>query len=143
MVDPELLRCFGFYSSLLLGKMMLLQHLTARERGKKGAYANAEDAAFKGLEGAHKDDDVERIRRAHRNDMENIYLFLVNALIFLLTGPEVGFAVNLVRFVSEKYTVVWNSIIQNFFAAFLISRIFAAARFIHTFVYLYKVSSSK
>ncbi len=114
-VDPDLLRPFAFYSALLLAKMVPLPFLIARERSTKGVYENAEDPAFNGLKGkpGKKDEVVERIRRVHRNDMENIFLFLANAAIFVLTQPEVGFAVNLIRccFGARKFTVPKCSII--------------------------------
>jgi len=34
------------------------------------------------------DEDIERIRRAHRNDLENILPFFVVGLIYALTGPS-------------------------------------------------------
>ncbi len=60
------------------------------------------------------DESVERVRRAHLNDMENVYLFFANASFYLMTEPEESVAVNLVR-------------------------TFAAARFLHTFAYLNEV----
>lgn len=56
-------------------------------------------------------EDVERVQRAHRNDLENIPVFLTIALFYLLTDPSPVLAVNLIR-------------------------IAAAARLIFTFVYV-------
>ncbi len=77
-------------------------------------FANPEDA--KGARGkVGVDEDVERSRRAHLNDMENIYLFLLNAAIYVLTGPSYTIALNLFR-------------------------AFTAARYLHTFFYVNQVS---
>lgn len=43
------------------------------------------------------DPDVERIRRAHRNDLENILPFLIAGFFYVLINPEVFIAVNLFR----------------------------------------------
>ncbi len=59
-------------------------------------------------------DDVERVRRAHQNDIENIYLFFANSAFYLMTEPNEATATNLVR-------------------------AFAAARLLHTVVYVNEV----
>lgn len=56
------------------------------------------------------DEDVERVRRAHRNDMENILPFFAVGLIYVLISPDPFIAINLFRAV-------------------------AISRIIHTFVY--------
>jgi glutathione S-transferase len=57
---------------------------------------------------------VERVRRAHQNDLENIVPFFVLAPLYLTTGPQAPLANNLFR-------------------------VFTAARILHTIVYLNKV----
>ena len=57
------------------------------------------------------DDDVERVRRAHLNDMESIYAFFVNAMFYMTTNPSMWVALNLFR-------------------------VFTASRYLHTFFYL-------
>ncbi len=79
-------------------------------------FANSEDAGRdKSKKVAYDNADVERVRRAHRNDLENILVFFVISALYLLTGPAVGTAKNLFR-------------------------AFVAARYSHTFVYLMGVS---
>lgn len=73
------------------------------------AFANPEDAQSKGLK-VKVDEDVERVRRAHLNDLENIPIFLIAASLYVLTNPAPALALNLFR-------------------------AFTAARFAHTFVY--------
>ncbi len=56
-------------------------------------------------------EDVERVRRAHRNDMENIFVFFALAAFYVTTGPAAA-------------TANW------------LFRIFTIARYVHTFVYV-------
>jgi len=56
------------------------------------------------------DPDVERVRRAHHNDLENIPPFMIIALAYLFTNPSYNVASNLFR-------------------------LFTASRFFHTLVY--------
>lgn len=43
------------------------------------------------------DPNVERVRRAHRNDLENIVPFFVIGLLYTLTNPSAFLAINLFR----------------------------------------------
>ncbi|NWJ06100.1 PTGES synthase, partial [Crypturellus undulatus] len=53
------------------------------------AFANPEDALRNGgLQYYREDPDVERCRRAHRNDMENIFPFLFLGAIYSLLEPS-------------------------------------------------------
>ena len=54
--------------------------------------------------------DVERQRRAHLNDLENIPIFIIVAFLYTLTSPSTFIAVNLIR-------------------------LFTLSRIIHSFVY--------
>ena len=56
---------------------------------------NPEDAR-EGME-IKKDDDVERVRRAHLNDLENIPPFLIGALMYVMSEPDVTVALWLIR----------------------------------------------
>ena len=60
------------------------------------------------------DPDVERVRRAHLNDLENVIPFLLLVPLYLSTGPNPWLAANLIR-------------------------AFAAARILHTVAYLNEV----
>ena len=81
-------------------------------------FPNPEDCSSPGLYRGgtvtFADADVERVRRAHRNDLENIGLFLAVTHFYLATDPPVALAKNLIR-------------------------AFACLRFTHTLVYLNKV----
>ncbi|XP_023565238.1 microsomal glutathione S-transferase 1 [Octodon degus] len=78
-------------------------------------FANPEDAAGFGKEDAKKyirtDESVERVRRAHLNDLENIVPFVGIGLLYSLSGPDLS-------------------------TALLHFRIFVGARIYHTVAYL-------
>ena len=61
-----------------------------------------------------QDSDVERVRRAHLNDMENIYLYFIVAGLYMFTNPTK-------------------------FAATTCFKIFTGARYVHTVAYLAQV----
>lgn len=44
-----------------------------------------------------KDEDVERVRRAHLNDLENVLPFFVAGFLYVLTEPQVDLGLNLIR----------------------------------------------
>ena len=79
------------------------------------AFANPEDAKLhpKGVVTLN-DSDVERYRRAHLNDMENIYLYFLVASVYLFTNPSQ-------------------------FAANTCFKVFTLARCLHTVVYIGQV----
>ncbi|XP_077297803.1 microsomal glutathione S-transferase 1-like [Arctopsyche grandis] len=103
-----LLDTLCFYVAILGLKMLVMSLLTARQRFSKKAFANPEDA--KGMGRVKLDDDVERVRRAHLNDLENIPVFVIVCTVYLLTSPSLSLAANLIR-------------------------IFALARIVHTLAY--------
>ncbi|XP_055608577.1 microsomal glutathione S-transferase 1-like [Uranotaenia lowii] len=98
-LDPELFRTYAFWSVVLVLKMLLMSALTSLTRIRKKVFANPEDAATvsRKLQPVFNDPDVERVRRAHRNDLENILPYFLVSFLYLLTGPSVAFAANLIR----------------------------------------------
>ena len=132
-VDDALLGAFFFHAAILVLKMFLVTFMTTLTRLGKDVsdwvvtvnqmfhalidqvFANPEDAAISPRGKVRLDDpDVERMRRIHRNDMENIFPFLFLGLGYLTTQPSAGQA-------------MW------------LFRIFTASRIIHTVVYALKV----
>jgi glutathione S-transferase len=93
-------------------KMLALATLTSATRLRKKVYAAPEDYATQGLAPkSERDPDVERARRAHRNDLENVLPFFAVGAIYAACGPsELG--------------------------AWLCLPGFAAARVLHTVFYL-------
>ncbi|CAH1246213.1 MGST1 [Branchiostoma lanceolatum] len=103
---------YAAYSSLVLLKMFVLAGYTTYTRFRVGVFANPEDVkGNKGAVARLDNPDVERVRRLHRNDLENIPAFLAVGLLYVLTGPSPGVA-------------LWHF------------RIFTAARCFHTVSYL-------
>ncbi|KAH8420641.1 hypothetical protein KR009_012422 [Drosophila setifemur] len=103
--------CYMFWASLLVLKMIMMALLTARQRIKTKTFANAEDLRMgQGTEVRYGDPNVERVRRAHRNDLENVLPFLVMSLVYVASGPHP-------------------------LTAKLLIRIGASARILHTLVY--------
>ncbi|KAK4301683.1 hypothetical protein Pmani_026187 [Petrolisthes manimaculis] len=81
---------YAFYAGVLAAKVMAMGFITGYYRMTKKAFVNPEDA--KNLGGkdfkVQVDADVERVRRAHQNDLENITVFWILGLLFLLTNPS-------------------------------------------------------
>lgn len=61
------------------------------------AFENAEDLRGRENVEIKKDEDVERVRRAHLNDLENIPAFILSGFFYVLTGPNVDLALWLFR----------------------------------------------
>merc|ERR1712001_745353 len=114
-ISHELLSTFIFYCSLVLLKTLLMAFWTAKRRFATGVFANPED--IKGNAGAKVDyanEDVERVRRCHQNDLENVLPFVMISAMYITTNPAVS-------------------------SAKLVFRLFTLARYIHTFVYVFQV----
>lgn len=88
---------FAFYAAVLILKMMLMSFLTSIQRFRKKAFANPEDTVAHGVDVKQDDEDVERVRRAHLNDLENIPIFLLTGVLFVLSDPDLVFALMLFR----------------------------------------------
>ncbi|EFX71231.1 hypothetical protein DAPPUDRAFT_231548 [Daphnia pulex] len=101
---------FSFYAALLIIKTLFVAFLTGWTRFRKHAFQNPEDCNKMNRGKVKIDEDVERVRRAHLNDLENILPFLSLALLYIGTDPNLG-------------------------TAKFLFRTFTAARFSHTFVY--------
>lgn len=94
-VDPMLFTVFGLVLLTLSLKALMLGAATAATRGRLKQFLNAEDAQWLG--GAHVNPDSEqvaRIGRAHRNDLENLLLFAICGALYIASGaaPLAGLA---------------------------------------------------
>ncbi|XP_014476790.1 PREDICTED: microsomal glutathione S-transferase 1-like [Dinoponera quadriceps] len=99
-INPETLKVFGFWGSILVLKVLAMSPLTARQRFAKQIFANPEDVSLAKNSKAkivYDDPDVERVRRAHLNDLENIVPWFIITYIWLSTGPSVALAKILIR----------------------------------------------
>ncbi|KAG9281778.1 prostaglandin E synthase [Astyanax mexicanus] len=93
MLENPVFSCFVFYSTLLILKMYIIAIITGQVRLRRKAFANPEDAMRHGGEQFCRTDPcVERCRRAHINDMENIFPFLFLGAIYSMTEPSLAVA---------------------------------------------------
>ncbi|XP_011214612.2 microsomal glutathione S-transferase 1 isoform X2 [Bactrocera dorsalis] len=111
-LDNPVFCCFLFWASVLVIKMLLMSLLTALQRFRNKVFPNQEDLFFKDIEVQFNDPHVERVRRAHRNDMENILPYFTMALLYICTNP-------------------------NPTVACILFRVVAIARILHTLVYAF------
>ncbi|MFQ5513368.1 MAG: MAPEG family protein [Myxococcota bacterium] len=82
-------RLFGICALVLVLKMVLLASYTSLIRMRKGIYATAEDYRLVGAEPVSgPDEEIERARRAHRNDLENVLPFFAVGFFFALSDPS-------------------------------------------------------
>ncbi|XP_042365355.1 prostaglandin E synthase [Plectropomus leopardus] len=93
MMRNEVFSCFAFYGVLLVIKMYVIAIITGQVRLRKKAFANPEDALRHGGLQYHREDPyVERCRRAHINDIENILPFFFLGAIYCMIGPSLAVA---------------------------------------------------
>ncbi|KAG8236606.1 hypothetical protein J437_LFUL016855 [Ladona fulva] len=106
---------YALYSVLLSLKMLALFLRIAYLRVKKKIFISPEDTSLAPGAVVNRDDpDIERTRRAHLNDLENIPMFWIIGFLYVLTRPSALIAENLFR-------------------------LYFVARAIHTFVYAFVV----
>ena len=84
-LNNEAFRHFAVAGSILIFKMLFMGPLTGKQRFKNKSFVNAEDAGKKNV---NRNEDVERVRRSHRNDLENVLPFLSIGLLYLTTRPD-------------------------------------------------------
>ncbi|XP_046751438.1 microsomal glutathione S-transferase 1-like [Diprion similis] len=141
-IDVESVKIFGFWGSILVLKILAMAVLTGRQRMRKQVFANPEDAAkHKKAKVAFDDPDVERIRRAHLNDLENVVPWFIVTWLWLGTGPSTWLAGLLIRvFVLSRilHTVVYAVVplpqpsrAIAFFLGYFVTFYMAAATILH------------
>lgn len=87
--ESALLPVFAGVCALLVLKAQVLAAATAATRGKLKKFINAEDAVWLGGEHVQPDDErVQRIFRAHRNDLENLLPFFVGGVLYIASGAN-------------------------------------------------------
>ncbi|XP_065363097.1 microsomal glutathione S-transferase 1 isoform X3 [Calliphora vicina] len=99
-LDNPVFCCFLFWTSVLVIKMLLMSLLTALQRFRFKVFPNQEDLFFDNIVVQFDDPHVERVRRAHRNDMENILPYFTMCLMYICTDPSPAIACNLFRVAS-------------------------------------------
>ncbi|KAG1656343.1 Microsomal glutathione S-transferase 1 [Nymphon striatum] len=110
-LENQVFTSFIFYSAILALKLVAMGPLTGMQRHKKLAFSNPEDSNPHGKKPTLNDPDVERVRRAHLNDLENIPIFWILGFLYVFINPPVA-------------TAIWCF------------RLFTVARVLHTIVYL-------
>ncbi|CAD0195457.1 unnamed protein product [Chrysodeixis includens] len=99
-----------FYSSVLALKVFLMSALTGKARYQRNVFPNQEDTLITKGKVKFDDPEIERLRRAHLNDLENIPAFWVLGALYLTTGPSASLATTLFRvftFGRITYTIVY------------------------------------
>ncbi|XP_012260668.2 microsomal glutathione S-transferase 1-like [Athalia rosae] len=142
-IDPESLRVFGFWGAILVLKVLALAPLTARQRLQKQIFSNPEDVKYgdKKAKLCFDDPDVERVRRCHLNDLENVVPWFLATFLWLSTNPSTWLAGILIRsFVISRivYTIVYALVplpqpsrAITFFVGFLITAYMATSTLLH------------
>ncbi|KAJ8924268.1 hypothetical protein NQ315_007060 [Exocentrus adspersus] len=95
-LNNPLFRIYAFYCAVLVLKMMFMSVFTGMKRFQTKTFANPEDTILHKVKVTHTD-AVERVRRAHLNDVENIPIFLITSLVYILTNPSYFLATTLIR----------------------------------------------
>jgi glutathione S-transferase len=115
-VDKELFASYAFYAGICAVKTLGMAFLTVRQRVSNKNCISPEDSALNpgSRVGVGLAEDVERVRRAHLNDLENILPFLTLGFLYLFTGPSLS-------------------------TATMLFRLFTGARIAHSVVYLWSV----
>ena len=89
LANNAALQLFGIVYLILVLKTVAVGAYTSIRRIRGGVYATPEDYALQGLQPkAGVNEDVERVRRAHQNDLENILPFFGVGLFYALTHPS-------------------------------------------------------
>jgi glutathione S-transferase len=93
LLNNPALRLFGVTYLILLLKMVAVGYATSFYRIRDKHFATPEDYRLQGLTPkAGINEDVERARRAHQNDLENILPYFGVGLLYALTNPSLGMA---------------------------------------------------
>jgi len=89
MLSAENLRLLVIVDMLLVWKMLVVANYTALLRIRRKVYATPEDYAINRMQPTQhqSDETIERARRAHRNDLENILPFIAVSALFAATAP--------------------------------------------------------
>ncbi len=115
LADP-VVRLYIICAAVLVIKMLVTANLTGIYRTSRKVYATPEDYRFFGQDPVNRrDEDIERIRRSHLNDLENIVPFLGIGFLYALTGPSYTMAaVLLIVFTVARvlYTAVYVAGLQ-------------------------------
>jgi len=92
LINEPTMQVYAICAAILVLKMWLTGNATGIMRILRASYITAEDVRFAGKGQVGDDPLVERLRRVHRNDLENILPFLAVGFLYALTGPSYAVA---------------------------------------------------
>ena len=92
LMQDSTVRLYVLCATILVLKMSFTGSATGIMRWRRGTYVTPEDYTFMGKKPAAPDETVERLRRVHQNDLENILPFLIIGLPYALSSPSSGIA---------------------------------------------------
>lgn len=95
-LNNPLVQSYVAHSAILGLKLLAVTLITIKTRLTQKVSANPEDAAYVNGKVKYDDPKVERVRRAHLNDLENIPAFWILGALYLTTRPEI-WAITLFR----------------------------------------------
>uniref|UniRef100_A0A0K8WBY3 Microsomal glutathione S-transferase 1 n=1 Tax=Bactrocera latifrons TaxID=174628 RepID=A0A0K8WBY3_BACLA len=113
-LENNVFKAYLFWSAILVLKMLFMSLLTGFTRFRTMTFANPEDLMDKRLKVKFDNPDVERVRRAHRNDLENILPFFIIGFLYVLIDPIPALAINLFRAVGIArivHTIVYAVVV--------------------------------
>jgi len=87
-VDNAVFRSFAVCSAILGGKLVVNSLWTTYRRVTKKVHSSPEDIKAFGGYITCEDEDVERIRRMHQNDLENFLPFFLLGTLYVSTEPD-------------------------------------------------------
>jgi len=114
-LDNPVFKALLFYSMVCLLKMVFVVFLLMRTRVTKRIFPNPEDAGKEGKV-RYDDPDVERLRRNHLNDLENIPLFIFVGFAYIFTNPATTVALWHFRVFTISrivYTIAYQTQLQK------------------------------
>ncbi|XP_018803484.1 PREDICTED: microsomal glutathione S-transferase 1-like [Bactrocera latifrons] len=113
--DNEVFSAYVFWSAVLVLKLLFMSLRTGRLRFKTRTFLNPEDLVKKGFKVGFDNPDIERVRRAHLNDLENLLPFFVIGFLYVLIDPTPALAINLFRIVGIArivHTIVYAVVVM-------------------------------
>lgn len=92
LIATPAFQAYAVCAALLVLKMWLTGNATGLLRVRRGVFITPEDYTFTGKPTAGQDETIERLRRAHQNDLENVLPFLAVGALYAATGPSATLA---------------------------------------------------
>ncbi|XP_057319655.1 microsomal glutathione S-transferase 1-like [Microplitis mediator] len=143
-VNEENFHMFAWWASILVLKIFFTVALVGFWRHYKKIFLSPEDAkAIKGSKVVYDDPDVERCRRAHLNDLENILPWVISTALWLTTSPDpstAGFLIKTFAISRIIHTIVYAVIVVRQPARFLAFMIGLSITVYQTFATVYYYS---